>query len=165
MKALFIGGVKCGKSAAAERYILDAADGAVCYLATTELFDDEMRRRIATHRARRDPRFFTLEAPLDIADAVRTTDAPVLVECIGMWLNNMLYHGRGEAEIFAQIDAVCSRESAPVVFVHNDVGSGVIAADAASRRYVDLAGILAQRIALRCDAVYHCIAGIATRIK
>jgi len=163
MKALFIGGVKSGKSRAAEAYALRLAERPR-YLATTACFDDEMRERIARHKAQRAERFETVEEALDLVGAVEAQPHPVLVECTTMWLNNMLFHDRSEAEILAHIDALLALPH-DIVFVHNDVGAGIIPDNALARRFADLSGVLAQRMAAACDEVYHCIAGIATRIK
>lgn len=163
MKTLFIGGVKSGKSRHAEACALALAERPG-YLATTECFDKEMRERVARHKEQRDTRFETLEEALDLVGAIETQNRPVLVECTTMWLNNMLYHGRGEAEIFEQIDALLALPN-DLVIVHNDVGGGIIPDNALARRFTDLSGGVAQRIAAACDEVYHCVAGIATRIK
>jgi adenosylcobinamide kinase/adenosylcobinamide-phosphate guanylyltransferase len=81
-----------------------------------------------------------------------------------MWLNNMLFHDRSEEEILEHIDTVLALPN-DIVFVHNDVGSGIIPDNALARRFADLSGVVAQRIAAECDEVYHCVAGLATRIK
>jgi adenosylcobinamide kinase/adenosylcobinamide-phosphate guanylyltransferase len=163
MKALFIGGIKSGKSRQAEAFALGLAERP-CYLATTECFDDEMSERIARHKTQRSDRFETLEAPLDLVSSIQTQQNPILVECTTMWLNNMLFHDRSEEEILEHIDTVLALPN-DIVFVHNDVGSGIIPDNALARRFADLSGVVAQRIAAECDEVYHCIAGLATRIK
>ena len=163
MKTLFIGGVKSGKSRQAEAYALALAERP-CYLATTECYDDEMVERIARHKAQRSARFETLEAALDLVGSIGTQQNPVLVECTTMWLNNMLFHGRSEEEILEHIDVLLALPN-DIVFVHNDVGSGIIPDNALARRFADLSGVTAQRIAAACDEVYHCVAGLATRIK
>jgi adenosylcobinamide kinase/adenosylcobinamide-phosphate guanylyltransferase len=81
-----------------------------------------------------------------------------------MWINNMLYHGRTKEQIIEHIEQVLALPN-DLVFVHNDVGSGIIPDNALARQYVDISGAVSQLIASRCDEVYHCIAGIATRIK
>ncbi len=166
MKALFIGGVKSGKSRSAELYIRALTQGSSkpFYLATTEFIDAEMQVRIELHRQRRDEHFTTLEEPLDIYAALQGCDTPVLIECTTMWINNMLYHDRSKKQIVEHIEKVLSLPN-DLVFVHNDVGSGIIPDNALARRYADISGIVSQMIANRCDEVYHCIAGIAVRIK
>jgi len=165
MKALFIGGIKSGKSYSAEQYTL--ALGTVqkpYYLATTELLDDEMNERISLHRRQRGEGFITLEAPLELYEALENIKGPVLIECTTMWINNMLYHGRTKEQIIEHIDKVLTLPN-ELVFVHNDVGSGIIPDNALARQYVDISGAVSQLIASRCNEVYHCIAGIATRIR
>ena len=166
MKALFIGGIKSGKSRQAEQYTRTLSQGSSkpCYLATTEFVDAEMQERIELHRQRRNEHFITLEAPLDLYTALQGCDAPVLVECTTMWINNMLYHNRSREEILEHIEKVLTLPG-DLVFVHNDVGSGIIPDNALARLYADISGIVSQMIANRCDEVYHCIAGIAARIK
>ena len=161
MKTLFIGGIKSGKSYRAEQYTLTlGSEAKPHYLATTELLDDEMNERISLHRQQRGEEFTTIEAPLELYEALENVKAPVLIECTTMWINNMLYHGQTKEQILEHIEKVLSLPG-----VHNDVGSGVIPDNALARRYVDISGTVAQLIASRCDEVYHCIAGIATRIK
>ncbi len=166
MKTLFVGGIKSGKSYSAEQYVTTTFKGAATpyYLATTEFIDREMEERILLHRQQREGKFITLEAPLDLCTTLQKCDAPVLIECTTMWINNMLYHGRTKEQIVEHIEQVLALPN-DLVFVHNDVGSGIIPDNALARLYVDISGIVAQRIAAACDEVYHCVAGIATRIK
>ncbi|MDA3947208.1 MAG: bifunctional adenosylcobinamide kinase/adenosylcobinamide-phosphate guanylyltransferase [Helicobacteraceae bacterium] len=162
---LFIGGIKSGKSYHAEQYTKALQEGVKpYYLATTEFIDEELHERIAIHQQRREEHFATLEEPLDLYKVLRQCDGPVLVECTTMWINNMLYHGHTKEQIVEHMEQVLTLPN-DLVFVHNDVGSGIIPDNALSRRYVDISGIVSQMIASQCDEVYHCIAGIATRIK
>ncbi|RLA71948.1 MAG: adenosylcobinamide kinase [Epsilonproteobacteria bacterium] len=165
MKALFIGGVKSGKSLNAEQYILALpAEKRPYYLATNELLDEEMKMRIKAHREQRSKRFITIEEPMHLYETLRKLDAPVLVECTTMWINNMLYYNLGREQILEHIDRVLTLPQT-IVFVHNDVGTGIIPDNALARQYIDISGVVSQKIARRCDDVFHCIAGIATKIK
>lgn len=164
MKALFIGGVKSGKSRHAESYTVALGGAKPVYLATSEPFDEGMRLRIETHRAARAEQFTTLEEPLELAKALEACDGAVLIECLTLWMNNMLHYGRGEAAILAEVELLLALER-DLVFVLNDVGSGIIPDNPLARQFVDLSGRVAQRLGAECDAVYHCIAGIATKIK
>ncbi len=164
MKALFIGGVKSGKSRHAEARVLGLGTSKPFYLATSEAFDDEMRLRIERHRQERADLFSTVEEPLLLLNAVRSCDGPVLVECLTVWMNNMLYHGYSAEDIVAELLEVLELDK-DIVFVLNDVGSGIIPDNALARSFVDLSGAVSQALGKRCDEVYHCIAGIATRIK
>jgi adenosylcobinamide kinase/adenosylcobinamide-phosphate guanylyltransferase len=162
MKALFIGGVKSGKSRHAEAYTLNLAENPL-YLATAEPFDEEMRQRILQHQHQRHKSFKTIEAPLNIYEVLQSTHHPVLLECMTLWINNMLHYHKEDA-IFTEIEKILSLKS-DMVFVINDVGSGVMGAHQLSRKFVDISGTAAQMIASECDEVFHCIAGICHKIK
>ena len=166
MKTLFIGGIKSGKSVNAERYILEYVSVGTTpyYLATTEFIDDEIKKRIKVHQERRADHFITIEEPLNLDSTLKSLKAPVLIECTTMWINNMLYHQKSKEQIIEHITQVMTLPN-DIVFVHNDVGVGIIPDNALARAYVDISGIVSQIIASQCDEVYHCIAGIATKIK
>lgn len=163
MIALYIGGVKSGKSKHAELKALSLSKRPL-YLATSEIIDDEMQARVKKHQDQRAENFELLEEPLKLAEVLDRQEGVVLVECLSMWINNMLYYKKSQKAILAEVQSVL-KSSASRVFVLNDVGSGIIPLDALSRLFVDLSGIIAQMIATEADEVYHCIAGIATRIK
>ncbi|MBU1216562.1 bifunctional adenosylcobinamide kinase/adenosylcobinamide-phosphate guanylyltransferase [bacterium] len=164
MQALFIGGIKSGKSKNAENYILAFSKDKPIYLATTEFFDEEMRERIAKHQTQRGKKFITLEEPLNLHKAVQNQEAPILLECVSMWINNMLYHGKNEEEIFAALTAITST-NANIVFVINDVSCSVIGENRLVRDFVDINGRVAQFLAQQCEEVYNTVAGISVRIK
>lgn len=163
-KTLFIGGIKSGKSFNAEIYTLKNSSKKPIYLATTEFIDDEMQKRIDTHKLQREVQFETIEEPLKLYNTITECDSSVLIECVSMWINNMLYHGFGFDEMKRELEAVLALDKA-VVFVLNDVGCGIIPDNALAREFIDISGKLSQLIASRCDEVYHTIAGISTRIK
>ena len=142
MKSLFIGGIKSGKSYNAEQYTLTlAGDAKPLYLATTELLDDEMQERISLHQQQRLDNFITIEEPLDLFSAIKKCHAPVLVECTTMWINNMLYHEKTKEQILEHINKVLTLPD-EIVFVHNDVGAGIIPDNALARQYIDISGIV-----------------------
>jgi adenosylcobinamide kinase/adenosylcobinamide-phosphate guanylyltransferase len=163
-KTLFIGGIKSGKSLNAEIYTLKNSSTKPIYLATTEFIDDEMQRRVDGHKLQRATQFETIEEPLKLYNTITECDDSVLIECVSMWINNMLYHGFGFDEMKKELEAVLALDKT-VVFVLNDVGCGVIPDNALAREFIDISGKLSQLIASRCDEVYHTIAGISTRIK
>lgn len=163
-KTLFIGGIKSGKSLNAEIYTLKNSSKKPIYLATTEFIDDEMQKRIDTHKLQREAQFETIEEPLKLYNAITKCDSSVLIECVSMWINNMLYHGFGFDEIKRELEAVLALDKT-VVFVLNDVGCGIIPDNALARKFIDISGKLSQIMASSCDEVYHTIAGISTRIK
>lgn len=164
MKTLFIGGVKSGKSRLAEDYILNIPSPKRYYLATTEFIDDEMRQRIMAHQQRRQDRFITIEEPLRLLEILQNTQGPVLVECITIWLNNLLYHNVQEEAILQELDAVMALPL-ELVLVQNEVGLGIIPDNPQARRFADLSGKAAQLIAQHCSKVFFCCAGISLRLK
>jgi adenosylcobinamide kinase/adenosylcobinamide-phosphate guanylyltransferase len=107
MKTLFIGGVKSGKSRLAEAHILEHA-GTVkpYYLATTEFLDDEIQIRVRIHQQRRKDSFITLEESVKLFDILENCQRPVLIECVSMWLNNLLHYQIPEADILQELEAV-----------------------------------------------------------
>ncbi len=164
MKTLFIGGVKSGKSRLAEDYILQNTEEKPYYLATTVFIDEEMRQRITVHQQRRQDRFHVIEEPVKLLSAMQACHGPVLVECISIWLNNMLHHGVDEGTIFLELEAVLRLPNSSV-FVLNEVGMGIIPDNALARRYVDISGKAAQMVANVCDEVFFCCAGLTFRLK
>jgi adenosylcobinamide kinase / adenosylcobinamide-phosphate guanylyltransferase len=164
MKTLFIGGIKSGKSRLAENYILEKAIQKPYYLATTEFIDDEMRERIAAHQHRRQGRFITIEEPVKLLNTLENYPGIVLIECVSMWLNNMLYHRHTEEHILQELSKVMLLTS-DMVFVQNEVGLGVIADNPLVRKYVDLSGKAAQLLGEQCEQVFFCCAGLKMRLK
>ncbi len=165
MKTLFIGGIKSGKSRLAEAYMLEQASAEKpYYLATTEFFDDEMQTRVHIHQQRRQDAFITIEEPVKLFDTLEKCQRPVLVECVSMWLNNLLYHQISEADILQELEAVLQLPC-NMVLVHNEVGLGIIADNALARQFVDLSGKAAQLMGQFCDEVFFCSAGLRMRMK
>ena len=163
MKVLFIGGIKSGKSRHAESFALQHSRKKPYYLATTEFFDDEMKKRIKRHKRQRKKRFKTIEEPLKLSKAIKKCDDIVLIEDISMWLNNMLYHDKSK-KIEKELQKVLSLPQ-DMVFVINNVGESVVSDNALVREFCDRNGVLSQLLARECDVVYSVVAGIAQRIK
>ena len=165
---LVLGGARSGKSAFAEKLIMDLPPPWT-YLATAAPHDgdDEMAVRIAAHKARRDARWQTIEAPLDLADTIgeRTDNRPLLVDCLSLWLSNCLLAGRNiEAECDGLITALQTR-TGPVILVANEVGLGIVPDNALARVFRDAAGTLNQRVAALASDVYFIAAGLPLRLK
>lgn len=164
MKVLFIGGVKSGKSMNAQKYILEMSRDKPVYLATTEFMDDEMRARVTQHKLQREESFITIEEPLKIYATLKKQNTPVLVECLTMWINNMLYHKYDFEAMRRELEQVMALDI-DVVFVLNDVGTGIMPTNKLAREFIDISGKLSQLVASDCDEVYHTIAGISSKIK
>ena len=163
---LVLGGARSGKSRHAEALIGKAGQGCV-YIATAQAFDDEMRQRIARHRADRPAAWTTIEAPLDLAGAIaaQPADRPVLVDCLTLWLSNTML---AERDVDAACDAMLAalgKAAAPVVCVSNEVGLGIVPENALARRFRDAQGTLNQRVAVRADRVVLMAAGLPLVLK
>jgi adenosylcobinamide kinase/adenosylcobinamide-phosphate guanylyltransferase len=158
-----LGGARSGKSAYAET-LVTALPGPWQYVATAQAFDDEMRERVQKHRARRAAGWETVEAPLDFCHSL-ATDRPVLVDCLTLWLSNLLLGDHNIAAATAALEAALAERAAPTVLVSNEVGLGIVPDNALSRRFRDEAGRLHQRLAARADAVLFMVAGLPMRVK
>ena len=163
-KALFIGGIKSGKSKNAEAYTLENANSKPIYLATNEFFDDEMKQRVAKHKAQREDAFITIEESLNLSRVIKTFDSTVLVECVSMWINNMLYHGFNEEDMIGEIENI-SNSDTDIIFVINDVSCSVVSENKLVREFVDINGRTASLLASKCDEVFNTVAGISVKIK
>ena len=173
MLTLIIGGARSGKSHFAQSLCAQATR--VAYIATAIADDDEMRNRIARHRAARPASWVTVEEPLALAEALART-APecdvVLIDCLTVWLSNFCWHHRElppetlEARTLATVDRLLSASAAgAVIAVSNEVGCGIVPETPLGRLFRDLQGIVNQRVARAAETVYHLVAGIPTRIK
>jgi adenosylcobinamide kinase/adenosylcobinamide-phosphate guanylyltransferase len=163
---LVIGGARSGKSRYAESLVI-ALPPPWIYVATAEPFDDEMAARIAGHRARRDNRWRTVEAPRDLVSAlaVAQAGASVLIDCLTLWLSNVLL---ADADIDVEIERLedaLMRRRGVVVLVVNEVGLGIVPDNALARRFRDVAGRLNQQLATRADHVVLLVAGIPLQVK
>jgi adenosylcobinamide kinase/adenosylcobinamide-phosphate guanylyltransferase len=164
-----LGGARSGKS----RYALAEAEKAcgsadsLVMIATAQALDEEMAERIARHRAERDSRWSTVEAPHDLAGAVAALRARQLavVDCLTLWLTNRLL---AEADIEAEVDALITalRASPAVIFViSNEVGQGIVPDNALARRFRDDAGRMHQALAQAAERVVFVTAGLAQILK
>jgi adenosylcobinamide kinase/adenosylcobinamide-phosphate guanylyltransferase len=164
---LVLGGARSGKSRYAERLVEDAARCGT-YLATAEAGDAEMAERIAAHQARRGPFWRTVEAPLALASAIvahAAPERPILVDCLTLWLSNLLLAGKQADE---EVRVLCSalREAAGmVVLVSNEVGMGLVPETPLGRRFRDAAGRLNQDVAVLADRVVFVAAGLPLVLK
>ena len=163
---LVLGGARSGKSRHAEA-LIEALPPPWTYVATAQAWDDEMAQRIAEHRARRSGGWITLDAALDLPEAVRGLPAgqPVLVDCLTLWLTNLMLAERDTAAAGAALIEACARASGPVVLVSTEVGLGIVPDNALARRFRDEAGRLHQAIAARAGRVVFMVAGLPMQMK
>ncbi len=159
-----LGGARSGKSAYAQR-IVAAFPPPWVYCATSEARDEEMRERIAHHRAQRGPGWTTLEAPLALAEVIARETRPMLVDCLTLWLSNIMLAGKDmELEVEGLIGAASSAQ-APLVVVSNEVGLGIVPDNALARRFRDHAGRLNQVVARLAGRVVFMAAGLPMVLK
>jgi adenosylcobinamide kinase/adenosylcobinamide-phosphate guanylyltransferase len=163
---LVLGGARSGKSRYAENLIM-ASPPPWVFVATAEAGDAEMAERIALHRCRRGRKWQTIEAPHELTTALAAVavDAPVLVDCLTLWLSNrMLANVNLDSEI-ARLEAALYGRRGPVVLVSNEVGFGIVPDNELARRFRDLQGRLNQRLAARADRVVLVVAGLPIVLK
>ncbi len=164
---LVLGGARSGKSAYAETLIERQAAGAL-YLATATAGDAEMADRIRRHRERRGAFWQTIEEPLALCTMmaeVARPDRPILVDCLTLWLSNLMHAERDiEAETQA-LTALLPRLAGPAVLVSNEVGLGIVPDNALARRFRDHAGRLNQAVASVADNVVFIAAGLPLFLK
>ncbi len=169
MKTLILGGVRSGKSRLAERLATDSG-WPVTYIATATAQDDEMRARIAAHRARRPAGWSVVEEPIALAAVLRAhahVDRCVLVDCLTLWLTQLLTTEdtnaleRERAALLTVLPGLPGR----IILVSNETNMGITPLGELSRRYCDAAGLLHQALAQRCDRVILTVAGLPHFLK
>jgi adenosylcobinamide kinase/adenosylcobinamide-phosphate guanylyltransferase len=168
MPLLVLGGAKSGKSSWAESIAYRFAPPYI-YVATAQGLDDEMKLRIERHRERRQGRWQTIESPTGLRDTLQSLNGQgktVLLDCITLWLSNLLCSASAEPE--AAVDELCRVIEAvdyPLLIVSNEVGSGIVPDNALSREFRDLSGSTNQKLARVCASVYLVTAGLPLRLK
>jgi adenosylcobinamide kinase/adenosylcobinamide-phosphate guanylyltransferase len=167
---LVLGGAGSGKSELAENLAaaMAAADARPCYIATAEPGDAEMAARIQRHQARRGLNWDTVQEPIELGYAIARESRPgrpVLVDCLTLWLSNILAAGRDPAAETAAVLSVMGHIAGPVVFVSNEVGQGIVPSNPDARAFRDYAGRLHQTVAASAGRVIFVIAGLATMLK
>ncbi|HEY6633591.1 MAG TPA: bifunctional adenosylcobinamide kinase/adenosylcobinamide-phosphate guanylyltransferase [Rhizobiaceae bacterium] len=161
-----LGGARSGKSAHAEK-LATALPAPWTYIATAQAYDDEMAERIALHRARREEGWSTLDAPLDLAGALRSVadGQTVLVDCLTLWLSNHMLAEHDLDALSSELAAVLAAPRGPWFVVSNEVGSGIVPDNALGRRFRDAQGRLNQRVAAAATHVLFMVAGLPMQVK
>jgi adenosylcobinamide kinase/adenosylcobinamide-phosphate guanylyltransferase len=170
-KIFVIGGCRSGKSKHALGLAQAMTENEKIFVATCAPQDDEMRVRVANHQKQRDQSWKTVEAPLQLADAILQNahaGSVVLIDCLTLWVNNLMMEkdaiNGADEKIVELIQAVQSAEG-QVVLVSNEVGSGIVPENKLAREYRDLVGCVNQAVAGVVDRVDMVVAGIAITIK
>jgi adenosylcobinamide kinase/adenosylcobinamide-phosphate guanylyltransferase len=161
---LVLGGARSGKS----RYAESLGKGQKFYLATAEASDEEMVQRIANHRQQRGQGWETFEVPLDLVTALQTIDGKgrfILIDCLTIWLSNLMIV---KFDVVRETEMLCEalkKMRAQVVLVSNEVGLGIVPANAVARSFRDAQGFLNQRVAETADEVVFMAAGLPLTLK
>jgi len=164
---LVLGGARSGKSRYAED-LVKAAPAPWIYLATAQAFDTEMAVRIRRHRADRGHGWTTVEEPLDLVGALMRHTTPhssVLVDCLTLWVSNLMGAGRDVSMACAAFADTLERLPGNVVLVSNEVGLGIVPDNALAREFRDHAGRLHQMVAERARRVVFVVAGLPMNLK
>lgn len=161
---VLLGGARSGKSALAQR-LAGATDAAVTLIATAEARDDEMAQRIAAHRAERPAAWITIEEPIDVGRAL--ADVPphacVILDCLTLWVSNLLFLGWSAEQIeeeAVRVAATAARRIAPTLVVSNEVGMGVVPAYELGRTFRDIQGRVNRMF---CDVADKAVVVVAGR--
>ena len=166
-----LGGCRSGKS----KYALQTAEKMAAkrkfFIATCVPQDDEMKQRVARHQKQRSSTWVTIEEPLDLTRAI-TENSPkadvVLVDCLTLWMSNLLMQTQDEATIKSKIEQLVqalSQADCPVVVVSNEVGGGIVPENPLARQFRDIAGWANQSVAACADRVVWMVAGIPLTVK
>lgn len=164
--SLVLGGAASGKSAWAEGLIVNSTRPRV-YLATAQAFDSEMAEKIADHVRQRGPDWTTIEAPLDVARALRglPDETACLLDCVTLWLSNQMLAQAPLPEVTDALLAALAACPAPVVVVSNEVGQGVVPDTALGRQFRSAQGRLNIQLAAQADLVVQVVAGLPQVLK
>jgi len=175
-KTIFItGGARSGKSRFAEE-LAQQFGAPLGYLATAQALDDEMEERVKKHRLRRGDVWLTIEEPLHLSQAIARCDGTckaVLVDCLTLWLSNLLFHYEEQGkdaetcimEDVRRLAATLREMRTPVIVVSNEVGQGIVPENRLARRFRDMAGQANQLLAAMADEVHVVISGIPLKLK
>lgn len=168
---LVLGGARSGKSEFSEKLIINSGLNPV-YLATARGGDPEMRQRIELHQKRRNNSvradWLTIEEPLALGDALKNCafeGRAVLVDCLTLWITNLMVAGADINREISNLVRNLHQLAAPVVFVSNEVGMGVVPENKMAREFIDLTGLAHQKIAEKADHVYFIAAGLPLVMK
>ena len=165
MLTLLLGGARSGKSTLAVQ-MAERQQQPVGFIATAEAFDDDMAARIRRHRDERPAHWTTIECPVALAEAVDAApaDSFVVVDCLTVWMANLMVHGADRTDAAAALLAALARRTAPTVVVSNEVGMGIVPEHQMSREYRDDLGRLNQQVAALAHTTLLMVAGRATRL-
>ena len=166
LTTLVLGGINSGKSAFAEALITNQTTTPY-YVATSVVLDQETQDKVSAHQTMRGPNWRTIDEPVELGAALEQlpTGSVVLVDCLTMWLNNLVYHELNVGEYTQQLVETLSQSELNITLVSNEVGLGGISENALTRKFARLQGTLNQRIAVQSDRVAFVAAGLPMWLK
>jgi len=163
---LVLGGAASGKSAFAES-LIKKANTAPIYIATAQIFDDEMAEKILRHREMRGTGWTTIEEPLDLPVALSRVapGQPALIDCATLWLTNVILGDHDVGHYSDALTTALATCKGPVVIVSNEVGQGIVPDNALSRQFRNAQGRLNQTLAAQAELVVAVMAGLPLPLK
>jgi adenosylcobinamide kinase/adenosylcobinamide-phosphate guanylyltransferase len=163
---LVLGGARSGKSRHAQILAM-ATPPPWIYVATAQALDEEMSERIAKHKAARGDGWSTIEEPIELVRAVAEApeSAPVVVDCITLWLTNLMLGQHDVDSAMAEFIKCLDRRRAPTIVVSSEVGTGLVPETPLGRAFRDQAGLTNQRLAVSAQQVLYMVAGLAMKLK
>jgi adenosylcobinamide kinase/adenosylcobinamide-phosphate guanylyltransferase len=169
-KTLIIGGCRSGKSSHALR-LAEEIKGKKIFIATCIPHDDEMKKRVLNHRKERGHDWETVEAPLDLPEAILDCALRadvVIADCLTLWISNLMIGKTGEKKTVMEINRLVhsiKNAPSPVILVSNEVGAGIVPENRLARAFRDSAGFVNQKVAATSNRVIWMVAGIPVVIK
>lgn len=166
---LITGGARSGKSSYAEKIAIESKQD-VTYIATAQVYDDEMKQRVKQHINDRPSHWKTIEEPIELSRVIEESDSinkVILVDCLTMWVNNLLMQEDDallKSEIGTFLDVI-QNVSGNIILVSNEVGMGIIPMGELTRKFVDESGRLHQRLGQTVDNVLLMVAGLGVEVK
>ncbi len=164
---LILGGARSGKSRQGEQLAAQSGLKKI-YVATSQIFDEEMKDRIALHQQGRGMEWHTVEEPIDLVRVLEehcSSENILLIDCLTLWLTNLMLAEKNIEDAGDQLCAHLLKVTGPVILVSNEVGQGIVPENQMARAFRDHAGVLHQKIAAISGQVYFVTAGLAQKLK
>ena len=163
-----LGGCRSGKSRHALELAEKISDIHRVFIATCVPYDEEMKDRVRCHRQDRGSTWTTVDAPVELADAIlkhSQTAQVILADCLTLWMSNLLMESENMESRVEQLTMAILQAQCPVIVVSNEVGTGIVPENALARQYRDAVGLANQKVAACVDKVIWMVAGIPVLIK
>ena len=174
---LVTGGARSGKSSFAEKFALKLGNNRAAYIATAQIFDDEMKYRVKLHQQRRGENWTTFESPFNadktILQVAKNFDV-ILFDCVTIYLSNFICTENLDDEkilhekfctLINNLIGAVKKSDATVIFVSNEVGCGIVPENKLARHFRDFAGLANQMLANEAEKIFLTVAGFAVDVK